>query len=242
MIWLPKNCDHWRKHQNWRVHYSLNINQLQRNHKSIGNVIIRWEPLDRKRKRFTQCFRCQAWGHSAQNCGRPRHCVKCLEDHEPGKCSRINKEAPGNPQCWNCKGDHAANSRECPTFAEYERNMLKLRNNHQPQRRASPLMDHEDFPALTKTQQDVVKFNQKKGVSFAGITRQTAKFPDKSSHSQSDSQILNLESSQANFRGIPNINETMKLFDKMNTELINASTQGERISILLKYTTLNDAP
>ncbi|OXU29718.1 hypothetical protein TSAR_011126 [Trichomalopsis sarcophagae] len=75
---------------------------------------VRWEPF--KKTRVFQCKNCQRVGHSSANCALGYRCVKCLDKHEPGKCSRVkdddNLQSAG---CVNCGTlGHPANYRGCP--------------------------------------------------------------------------------------------------------------------------------
>ena len=56
------------------------------NIKTLACQKIRWEKY-RSNKVF-QCRNCQRVGHSSNNCKLEYRCVKCLDQHEPGKCSR----------------------------------------------------------------------------------------------------------------------------------------------------------
>lgn len=94
------------------------MNSLVYEHKTIANLIVKWEKLDFNRKRPTQCHRCQQWGHSARNCGRLYRCVKCTDTYEPGMCPRTTRE--GEAKCVNCEGAHPANSRQCRAFLSYQ--------------------------------------------------------------------------------------------------------------------------
>lgn len=229
------------------VHFkssSITINQLQRNHKTIGNIIVRWEKLNRLKKRVTQCFNCQAWGHSSRNCGRPRKCVKCTETHDVGQCKRVNKEAEGSPKCVNCQGEHAASHRQCPVYKTYEQRLATNRNRRS--RQPIPTTAHfveDDFPALPAQrphqQQHVnTSSNVNPSVSFAQAARLSR--PPLRSQNRIANSTPNLAATQAKFLAIPNITETLTLFAEMTEELSLATDQGARLLILLKYTSPNN--
>jgi hypothetical protein len=57
-----------------------------------------------------QCFRCQGYGHRAENCTRDARCGKCGSNHETHKCSQDNKTV----SCAHCQGSHTAWHHSCP--------------------------------------------------------------------------------------------------------------------------------
>ena len=60
-----------------------------------------------------QCFNCQCFGHSAQNCKSKQKCVICGENHSHKGCPK--KEAK-QPKCANCSGPHVASYKGCPEY------------------------------------------------------------------------------------------------------------------------------
>ena len=60
-----------------------------------------------------QCFNCQCFGHSAQNCKSKQKCVICGENHSHKECPK--KEAK-QPKCANCSGPHVASYKRCPEY------------------------------------------------------------------------------------------------------------------------------
>ena len=64
-----------------------------------------------------QCFNCQCFGHSAQNCKSKQKCVICGENHSHKGCPK--KEAK-QPKCANCSAPHVTSYKGCP---EYKGNM-----------------------------------------------------------------------------------------------------------------------
>lgn len=75
---------------------SVNINILMQQYGVVNHVIIQWDRFNRSKKRLTQCFRCQQYGHGASKCGFQFRCVKCLDTHEPGQCSRKSRDDEGS--------------------------------------------------------------------------------------------------------------------------------------------------
>lgn len=92
----------------------------------IGHIFytrIYWEKFH-SLKPYTQCFRCQSFGHSSTNCNHPPRCVKCAGTHLTRECDRAAVEAPS---CANCSGAHPANFSKCPALTKF----LGVRNKQQ---------------------------------------------------------------------------------------------------------------
>ncbi|GFV06948.1 CCHC-type domain-containing protein [Trichonephila clavipes] len=71
-----------------------------------------------------RCFQCQRYGHSKNVCRGQPTCPRCGESgHDSADCKK--KE-----QCLNCKGEHPAYSRSCPTWiTEKEITAVKIKEN-----------------------------------------------------------------------------------------------------------------
>ncbi|GFW58790.1 uncharacterized protein TNCV_379731 [Trichonephila clavipes] len=69
-----------------------------------------------------RCFQCQRYGHSKNVCRGQPTCPRCGESgHDSADCKK--KE-----QCLNCKGEHPAYSRSCPTWiTEKEITAVKIK-------------------------------------------------------------------------------------------------------------------
>jgi hypothetical protein len=108
---------------------NINRNVLNHNHRIIDSVFVKWENIRKSTKGPTQCYNCQRWGHSSQNCGFKFRCVKCTENHPVGHCKRTTRD--GSPKCVNCNGDHAASHRQYQAFITYS-NKIKKQNQLKP--------------------------------------------------------------------------------------------------------------
>jgi hypothetical protein len=98
---------------------STSLHELQTKHSVINFLRIKWDKNRPRVQRPTQCHRCQRFGHAAINCSLPFRCVKCLNTHEPGQCSRTSRDE-GLPSCVKCNQEgHASNSMDCPVFIKY---------------------------------------------------------------------------------------------------------------------------
>lgn len=71
-----------------------------------------------KTGRVNQCFKCQSFFHSSQNCHFKPRCVKCGLDHESRTCTK-DRNTP--PTCANCNGQHPASYRGCPKFPKWDK-------------------------------------------------------------------------------------------------------------------------
>ena len=65
-----------------------------------------------------QCFKCQSYGHLANECMKDKVCIRCAQVHE-GQCQTKD------PVCANCKGQHQANYKECPKRIEKQSALRK---------------------------------------------------------------------------------------------------------------------
>ncbi|GFW94186.1 transposable element Tcb1 transposase [Trichonephila clavipes] len=66
-------------------------------------------------KLFTQCFNCNNFFHTAQNCHLKPRCLKCRKEHPTRQCSI--KERQETPFCINCQEyGHSACYTKCPKF------------------------------------------------------------------------------------------------------------------------------
>lgn len=81
----------------------------------VAEWSVKWEIM--RKPPITQCRKCQRFNHTASNCQLQYRCVKCLDQHEPGKCSLDSSKNTFKPTCVNCKGEHTANNAKlCPAF------------------------------------------------------------------------------------------------------------------------------
>ena len=62
-----------------------------------------------------QSFKCQSFGHKAQNCTKKQKCVVCREAHSHKNCPNKDQKTP---KCANCRGPHVANYRGYPVYKD----------------------------------------------------------------------------------------------------------------------------
>lgn len=100
---------------------------------------------------YSQCYRCQAFGHSSANCNKTPKCVKCGSEHPTKECSKT-PEIP--PTCANCQGSHTANYSKCPRLLSYLSKKATLRAETPPtNNKITPLVSPTPPPPLWQSNQ-----------------------------------------------------------------------------------------
>ncbi|KAK5640632.1 hypothetical protein RI129_011443 [Pyrocoelia pectoralis] len=79
----------------------------------LTHSIVKFEP-PRPKKTIPQCSRCQNHGHTKNFCNRTPRCVKCTGLHSTAQCE--HKTRYSEVICVNCKGNHPASYKGCPTY------------------------------------------------------------------------------------------------------------------------------
>lgn len=234
------------------VHFqdeSVNINVLNHNHRNIDNIIVKWENIKKGNKSPTQCFNCQRWGHSSQNCGYKFRCVKCTEVHGPNQCQRSTRD--GNAKCINCNGDHAASYRLCPSFISYSKRIEKSRAKPQlkmlPQ--ISSLLDSNNFPSLSKRHQVSAHSHPVNAASNSSATFKeeinqqqlinNISYAEKLNEAvKNESLFKKFTEAQERLKRIPNIEEAINQFCSFVDEagkIPKDAPQGTAFKIMVKY-------
>lgn len=123
---------------------------------NIGNLRIQWERYNKKNN-WTQCRRCQKFGHSQTNCNNTPKCVKCPNNHYYEDCP-MKKGTETIAYCHNCGGDHAANYHKCPALLEYLQRRNINPNTNNPTRQEVNLSKNiqwknvKEFPRLNRNE------------------------------------------------------------------------------------------
>jgi len=91
----------------------------------------------------TQCANCLAFGHGKQNCHMPARCVRCGQRHESSKCVFLPANAQPTTKiptdkvaCANCKQNHPASYKGCPSRHAFMQMQSQLRMNAKPAKKA----------------------------------------------------------------------------------------------------------
>lgn len=198
------------------------LNDLKQT-KIIDHCKIKWESYIKK-KNYTQCFRCQRFGHSQANCNLTPRCVKCPENHYYTDCKKI-KTPDSKPFCHNCKNEHTANYSKCPVLIDYlqKRNLQNSINNNNMNSKTyhntitqQTLSDQKQFPNLRNS-----KYSK---------TNPTQSYRDTLINDQNQN-INNVE----NDDDYSDLLKLIKVIKALKSEINNTSDQMEKIAIILKY-------
>ena len=92
-----------------------------------------------------QCYKCQLIGHTSKSCRAKVRCMLCGDNHPKSQCESEKR------YCVNCKGNHAANSKQCYAIQqaqEIER-MKSLHNmDYSTARKELSKINSSNFPSL----------------------------------------------------------------------------------------------
>ncbi|KAG5674875.1 hypothetical protein PVAND_004820 [Polypedilum vanderplanki] len=223
-----------------QIEEKTSIYALNHCYKNIDSIFVRWEVLDRSKKKLTQCYNCQQWGHSSNNCGYKSRCVKCRESHAPGECKRKSRE--GDPSCVNCGGKHAANFRGCSEFMKYQQKIQSFRqkakaNNRNPwnstfqnkSRSTQFNLYSENFPSLSENFRPSINnqtFDQHVTYPTISSTQDVEK---------ANSLIQKFNEACKKLNEIPDVEQTINNFIDMVNKLAEAKTEMDRQMILVRH-------
>lgn len=234
---------------------SMTLNELQSKHSTINSLRIKWDKHRPRSRRPTQCHRCQRFGHAAINCSLPYRCVKCLESHEPGKCSR-SSPTEGVPSCVNCNQEgHTSNSSTCPEYIKYTQRIAakkpRLRqpvpreypasrydweqNRHYQNNFSSPpFAASQHAPSTSQSSQIVNRNNSEYRPPLRHPVNPEAK---NKTDFFSQISIINNE-----IMSLPGMKKTLEIYSILLEDLKRANSHADRISVLLKHAELNSTP
>lgn len=96
--------------------------------------------------RVNQCYKCQGFYHSSDQCFIKPNCVKCAGPHLTANCDKKEEEPP---TCINCNGKHPASYRGCKKFPKWTKKSLPKESYTQVQPR--PQTRAPQAPSTRKT-------------------------------------------------------------------------------------------
>ena len=146
-----------------------------------------------------QCFNCQCFGQSAQNCKSKQKRVICGENHSHKGCQK--KEAK-QPKCANCSGPHVASYKGCLEYKKQAFRQHVVNINNQKSYAAVVSQNSLPQPKTTQTFQFTAEQLTKFVVNVAiQIAQPQVCFPN------SKQDMLNLKSSMC--RKVSNVAKTI---------------------------------
>lgn len=170
--------------------------------KYLSNCAVRIVKFHNKNMYGTQCYRCQAFGHSSKNCNLKPRCVKCPEAHLTSECPKRNRTEPAI--CCNCGENHPANFRNC----KERQNYLQILQTRQEKIKASQEQRHTKM------------YSKVDGRSWAKIASTT----DKADHKAQPLQSPPLDHTTSEMLGIlktiQSIKEKFSVCDNMMDKVI----------------------
>ena len=231
----------------------INLATLKSQHQIVNHLQVTWETYNNKKKRTTQCRNCQRWGHSSLNCGFKTRCVKCLESHQVGQCTRKDNTEPLEKLfCVNCKkSGHPANSTTCEVYKEFslkiEGQKKKSIQHPRPFKSTpapwSPSTYTEEFPSIQNDPSQSTSLGQKnqnqidqrnsQGESYRPVLN-NPKINVRPSTLTEDSfgQFTSLNNE---FSSIPGIKEALKIYSGLIKKLKSLSDPNAQARVLLDF-------
>lgn len=228
----PSYIVHFDKNSEYTVH------KLNFTHKALNSIIVNWQKFNKKNKKLSQCRNCQEFGHVARNCGQQYRCVKCVDVHEPGKCTVI--KGVSQPKCVNCGEAHPANNKHCQSYLSY---MEKIATQKLPAKTPPAPRTFKSTPAPWFRNQAGGNYDNHFPPLNPQSQNQSSSIPNPHSLSQRLQNIRNDVPDNPllvfqEFNNIPNIQKTLSLFKELTMKLKSTNCHNTRISIILEYVTL----
>lgn len=211
---------------------SIKLPILQHMHKFVNRMKIKWEKYRPSQNKVTQCRRCQAFGHSASNCGYKYRCVKCLNSHEPGHCLRQTKDE--FVACINCgKIGHPSSSKKCEIHQAYVKKMQKTKHQQSllkpilaPEKNQNLIRNDSNFPRLSSP---TINTPQTAWTTAPSTSNHTQSKPDMSFHEE-------LAQLQKEFSEIPDMKDVLLSFRNLINNLKKAQSKEQKLQILIAAT------
>lgn len=189
--------------------------------RTLENVKVKWEHYAKK-KNYTQCYRCQEFGHAKFNCNNRPRCVKCKEFHLYTECTLIKSEDT-IPFCHNCKGDHAANYSKCPKLLEY---LEKRREQTQKNNNNNIRQNFENF----ENQNFNKNFPNTLNNNFENI--ETENRFNRASYRE---KLVNPPNQNTDDNDFTDVIKFIKIIKQLKIEIRNCKDDFEKMEIILKY-------
>jgi hypothetical protein len=212
---------------------NVTVQKLNIQHRVVDLVVVKWQKFNKSKKKFSQCHNCQEFGHAARNCGQNYRCVKCVEIHEPGKCSKDRSKDV--PCCVNCGGAHPANNRQCKAFNDYKIQIENLKKVSKSNKVVPRVFTSTPAPWISSQNTRSTQVQQNYVNNFPALNINNPSFTNRLNNISIQDNAT-LSDLQNEFNSIPNIKDTLKLYKEMIFKLKSTNCHNTRISIILEYT------
>lgn len=194
-----------------------NLKNIKNEVRDVQNLKIKWERYSRDRN-YTQCFKCQRFGHNQSNCNYPPNCVKCAGNHNSRDCTLVKTDT-SKPKCINCGEEHTASYRQCPALLQYLQEKQQAQTNR-PQKTREPIATKR---VPLNNVQPILS-----GRSFAEAVRAPTTTPGNTDLQELTQELHTLNS-------LVNIRELIGMFRDLNNKLKASADPAERKIIALQY-------
>lgn len=211
-----------------------------KNIKELDHVKVNWEKYT-KNTNWTQCHKCQAFGHGESTCYRKPRCVKCLNPHHTRDCP-MKKTENSVPKCVNCKGDHSANYHKCPALLEY----LEKRNGNRQNTEIPQQQTRRTLPPNN----NFGRFRYSEALSGRSERNDRNERTERQSQnelrmgmSECNEGIASLASVMNELKEINSMIDLTRFFNLLNqlkVELRDCNSISDRFMILLRYVNIFD--
>lgn len=204
--------------------------------KYLFNCVITIEKFKPNRLQGTQCFRCQRFGHSSQNCNLPARCVKCTSSHPSADCPKKDRSTPA--RCCNCQGEHPANYTNCSARVAYlERLQKKKETQHRFPLTVPTILRQTAKMKSTKTWAAVAKPASSTSTSFVHMRPTPPNTSDPTPLSSNDNPTSMTSTSppgavDAVTKEMLNILLAIK---KLKSQFITCQSQLEKVTLILTH-------
>lgn len=171
---------------------------------------VKWDYLNkRKNNQIKQCHNCQNFGHHKTGCGRVHRCVKCTDQHSPGKCQKIKEK--DDPACCNCGGKHPANYKGCIKAQQYIKNARNSSTSSQKPKKTPTIVKQRNGTASQKPHTKLQGSNVRRTLTFSSAV----KGKDEAKQDSNWKGVSNLK---------PHSRGSQKVSENINTGFGNANT------------------
>nr|CAH7739631.1 unnamed protein product [Callosobruchus chinensis] len=81
------------------VPHTINMQDITKIN-AVSNIKVQWQRFSKKHN-YSQCYKCQRYGHGSSNCNNIPRCIKCGQNHHSKDCQEVQKIG-FSVYCCNC--------------------------------------------------------------------------------------------------------------------------------------------